>query len=254
MSSTSSNPAFTFGKVDEAIYETGRGSGGQLMTVDGAVQKTSLLLAVAMASAAATWMQILSGNAAMMLAASKGAGIVALVAAMATMFKPQWSPATALVFSAAKGVALAGFSAMLEVMYPGIVLNALMLTFGTATSLLVAFQARLIRVTDRFRDGVIMVTGGYFAAMLLTWVLSMFGVKLPGLFSAGPVGIGLGLLAAGLAAANLLLDFDMIRSAARARMPKWFEWYSGFSLMMTLVWMYTEVLRLLMMFARGRDD
>ncbi|GLC39292.1 hypothetical protein PLESTB_001574200 [Pleodorina starrii] len=252
MTSTSSNPAFTFGKVDEALSESRRG--GPPMTVDGAVQKTGLLLAVAVASAVATWVQIASGNAAAMLAASKGAGVVALISAFATMFKPQWSMGTSLVFSAAQGVAMAGMSVFLEMLYPGIVLNALMLTFGTAASLLVAFQARLIRVTDKFRDGVLMVTGGYFAAMLLGWVMSLFGVKLPSMLSAGPLGIGLGLVAASLAAANLLLDFDMIRSASRARMPKWFEWYGAFSLMMTLVWMYTEVLRLLTMFARGNSD
>ncbi|EFJ40599.1 hypothetical protein VOLCADRAFT_108084 [Volvox carteri f. nagariensis] len=253
MTSTSTNPAFTFGKVDDAIAESGRG--GPPMTVDGAVQKTGLLLVVAVASAMATWVQIASGNASVMLAASKGAGVVALLSAMVTMFKPQWAMGTSLVFSAAQGVAMAGFSVMLEMMYPGIVLNALMLTFGTAASLLVAFQSRLIRVTDKFRDGVLMVTGGYFVMMLLTWVMTLFGVRLPSMLSGGPLGIGLGLVAASLAAANLLLDFDMIKSAARARMPKWFEWYSGFSLMMTLVWMYTEVLRLLTMFARGdRDD
>lgn len=82
-------------------------------------------------------------------------------------------------------------------------------------------QSRLLRVTDKFRDGVLLVTGGYFMVLLLTWVMSMFGVRLPSMFSSGPLGIGLGLVAASLAAANLLLDFDMIRSAARARMPKW---------------------------------
>ncbi|GIL67919.1 hypothetical protein Vafri_21192 [Volvox africanus] len=249
MTSTSTNPAFTFGKVDEAIAESRRA--GPPMTVDGAVQKTGLLLAVALASAMATWIQIASGNAAVMLAASKGAGVVALLSALVTMFKPQWAMGTSLVFSAAQGVAMAGFSVMLEFIYPGIVLNALLLTFGTAASMLVAFQSGLIRVTNKFRDGVLMVTGGYFMIMLLTWVMSMFGVRLPNILSSGPLGIGLGLVAASLAAANLLLDFDMIRSAARARMPKWFEWYSGFSLMMTLVWMYTEVLRLLSMFAKG---
>ncbi|KAG2430115.1 hypothetical protein HXX76_010214 [Chlamydomonas incerta] len=252
MRSTSSNPAFTFGKVEEAVDE-GYGRSGPPMSVDGAVQKTSLLLAVTMACAAATWTQILTGNVAL-LAASKGAGLVAALAALVTMFKPQWAAATGLVFSASQGVAMAGFSLMLEMVYPGIVMNALMLTFGTSASMLIAYQTRIIKVTDKFRDGVVMVSGAYFITMLFTWVMSMFGVRLPSLLSSGPIGMGIGLLAAGLAAANLLLDFDMIKSAARARMPSWFEWYSGFSLMMTLVWMYTTILRLLMMFAGGRHD
>ncbi|KAG2447861.1 hypothetical protein HYH02_007317 [Chlamydomonas schloesseri] len=253
MRTTSSNPAFTFGKVEEAVDDGYGGRSGPPMTVDGAVQKTSLLLAVTMACAAATWTQILTGNVAL-LAASKGAGIVAALSALVTMFKPQWAAATGLVFSAAQGVAMAGFSLMLEMAYPGIVMNALMLTFGTSASMLIAYQTRIIKVTDKFRDGVIMVSGAYFITMLFTWVMSMFGVRMPALLSSGPIGIGIGLVAAGLAAANLLLDFDMIKSAARSRMPAWFEWYSGFSLMMTLVWMYTTILRLLMMFAGGRHD
>ncbi|KAG2484735.1 hypothetical protein HYH03_016482 [Edaphochlamys debaryana] len=250
------NPAFTMGRLDEAVAESGYGGGrgGEVMTADGAVQKTALLLAVAMATACATWAQILSGNAAAALGAAKMAGIVALGSSLVTMFKPQASMFTGLLFSASQGVAMAGMSLFLEMRYPGLVLNALMLTVGTAASLLAAYQTRIIKVTDRFRDGVIMVTGGYMITMLFTFVLSLCGVRLPGLLSAGPIGIGVGLVAAGLAAANLLLDFDMIRSAARQRLPKWFEWYGAFSLMLTLVWMYTTIVRLLTMFAGGRDD
>lgn len=251
-STSTSNPAYSFGKVDEALYETGRS--GPPMTVDGAVQKTGLLLIVALASAAATWMQVFAGNASLVFSAAKAAGIVALVSSLVTMLKPQWAMGTGLVFSAAQGVAMGGFSVMLEMMYPGLVMNAMMLTFGTAASLLFAYQTRIIRVTDKFRDGVIMVSGAYLVTMLLTWLLRMVGVQLPSLMAAGPIGIGVGLLAAGLASANLLLDFDMIKSASRAGVPKWFEWYGAFSLMLTLVWMYTEVVRLLMMFAGVRRD
>jgi len=258
MSTSSSNPAFTMGKIDEAIYETGgRRGGAELMTVDGAVQKTSLLLAVSVMGAAYTWMQVFSGNAAAAMAAlgaSKIAGMVGMASALATMFKPQWSPTTSLIFSASKGIALGAFSAVMELRYPGIVLNAIMLVFGTAASLLFAYQARMISVTDNFRNGVMMVTGGYMFAILGSWLLSLAGVQMPGLMSGGVVGIGISLVAAALAAANLLLDFDMIKSAARSRMPKWFEWYAGFSLMVTLVWFYTEALKLLSMFAGGRRD
>eukprot|EP00195_Chlamydomonas_chlamydogama_P014549 CAMPEP_0202897070 /NCGR_PEP_ID=MMETSP1392-20130828/5927_1 /ASSEMBLY_ACC=CAM_ASM_000868 /TAXON_ID=225041 /ORGANISM="Chlamydomonas chlamydogama, Strain SAG 11-48b" /LENGTH=245 /DNA_ID=CAMNT_0049582623 /DNA_START=286 /DNA_END=1023 /DNA_ORIENTATION=- len=244
------------GRVQDSIYETGRGGRSEIMTVDGAVQKTSLMLGVTVLGAAYTWMQIFSGNAAAAMAAlqmSKVAGIVGLVSAMATMFKPHWSPISGPLYAAAKGLAIGGMGAIMELRYPGIVLNATMLTLGVAASLLFAFQSRLINVNDNFRNGVMMVTGGFMFAMLGSWLMSLMGVQLPGLAAAGPVGIVICLVSAGLAAANLLLDFDMIRSVARSRMPKWFEWYAGFSLMVTLVWMWTEILRLLGIMGR-RDD
>lgn len=227
------------------------------MTVDGTISKTTLLFAIVMASGSYTWLQIFSGKAAVAMATlgmAKAAGIVGMVSALVTMFKPQWSMVTGPVFAAAKGVALAGLTAVLEVKYPGIAMNSIMLTMGTSASLLVAFKTGLIKVTDKFRDSVMLCTGAYMMLILFTWLFSLCGLQLPSLFSAGPVGIAASLLAVGLASSSLLLDFDMIRSASYQRLPKWFEWYGGFSLMVTTVWMYTEILRLLSMFARGRDD
>lgn len=123
---------------------------------------------------------------------AKLAGMIALASAMAAMFKPQWSPFTAPVYALCKGVALAGLSAVLEVRYPGIALNAVVLTFSVAASLLTALKTRMVRVTDRFRDSVMAVTGGYFVSMMLLWLLSMFGLRLPGLFAAGRLKVWLG--------------------------------------------------------------
>lgn len=170
------------------------------------------------------------------------------------MFKPHWAPYSGLIFAASKGLALGAFSSVMELRYPGIVLNAVMLVFGVAASLLTAYQARIITITDKFRSGVYMVTGGYMFVMLGSWLLGMAGVRLPGLMSGGLMGIGISLVASALAAANLLLDFSMIQRASLQRMPKWFESYAAFSLMVTLLWFYTEVLRLLGMFAGGRQD
>jgi uncharacterized YccA/Bax inhibitor family protein len=169
------------------------------------------------------------------------------------MFKPHWAPVSALIYSVAKGLAVGGMAAIMELKYPGIVLNATMLTLGTAFSLFAAFQARLITVNDNFRNGVMMVTGGFMITLLGSWLLSLLGVNIPGIMSGGPIGIVIGLVSAGLAASNLLLDFDMIRQTARDGMPKWFEFYSAFSLMVTLIWMWTSILRLLGLIG-GRDN
>lgn len=254
-SSSTSNPAFTFGKVDSALAESRRG--GQPMTMDGTVNKAGLLLGCSILTAAYTWMQIFSGNGAAAMAAlnvAKISGMVGMAAAVTSMFKPQWSQYTAPVYALCKGVALAGMSAVLEMMYPGIAMNAVLLTFSTAASLFVALKTRIITITDRFADTVRAVTGGYFVAIMLVFLGSLVGLRLPGLFSGGPLSICVHMVAAGLAAANLLLDFDMIERMSYQRLPKWMEWYGAQSLMLTLVWMYTEVLQLLWMFAGGRRD
>jgi uncharacterized YccA/Bax inhibitor family protein len=132
--------------------------------------------------------QIMSGNAATIMAVlstAKIAGFVALGSVLASMFKPQWAPVTAPTYALCKGVALAGLSAMLEARYPGIAMNAVLLTFSTAGSLFFALKARLITLTDKFADTVRAVTGGYFIAMLLLLVLNMFGMRMPGLLSSG---------------------------------------------------------------------
>lgn len=226
------------------------------MTAEGAAQKTGLLMAVAFVAASYTWAQIFSGSAASAMAAlatSKAAGMVGLGAALATMFKPHWAPVSGLIYAVAKGLAVGGMAAMMELRYPGIAINAVMLTFGTAVTLGAAFQARIINVNDTFRSGVMMVTGGFMLTLLASFALSLVGVQLPGIFSGGPLGIGIGLVSAGLAASNLLIDFDSIRQMSRQRMPKWFESYAAFSLMVTLVWMFTSVLRLLGMLGGERD-
>lgn len=261
--STTSNPAFQYAQLDSALTPRrndpwGGGSSSTAMTVGGTVNKAALLIAMSVASAAVTWMQLFSGNAAAVMAtlgASKACGVVGLVAVVASMFKPNWAPFTAPTYALCKGVAMAGMSAVLEMSYPGIAMNAVLLTFSTAASLLFAVKTRIVQVTDRFADTVRAVTGGYFIAIVLAFLGSLVGLKLPGLFSGGPLAIGISFVAAGLAAANLLLDMDWIEKASYAgNMPKWMEWFGAQSLMLTLVWLYTEVLRLLWMLAGGRGD
>ena len=220
------------------------------MTVEGVAVKTSSLMLVAFAAAAYQWTQIFSGSSALAMAAmsmSKMAGMIGLATGLLTMFKPNWAPITGPIYALAKGLAVGGMAAIMELRYPGMVMSAVSLTFATAASLGVCFQMRIIDVTDQFKSSVTMVTGGFMIVMALSFLLSFLGINVPGggLLSGGPIGIGVGLVSAGLASANLLIDFDTIRSCQRQRMPKWFEWYSAFSLMVTLVWMFTSILRLL---------
>ncbi|KAK3270550.1 hypothetical protein CYMTET_21055 [Cymbomonas tetramitiformis] len=217
-----------------------------VMTVQGTMGKTAILLAIAAASAACTWAQIYSGSyaAAMaIIAKAKMAGIAAFVVALVTAFKPQWSMVTAPLYAVCKGICLAGMSIMMERLYPGIAMQAVCLTLGSMMSLLTVYQLNMIQVTERFRSMVMLGTGGFCFMLLGTYLLRFFGVVVP--LSTGPTGLAFCAVSLGLAAANLLTDFDFIERVSRQRMPKYMEWYSGFSLMVTLVWMYTTILRLL---------
>lgn len=255
---STSNPAFTgVGQLDEAIVES-RYSSRQPMTMSGTVNKTAALLALSAASAAMTWAQLLTGGApafAAVMGATKVAGVIAMVSALASFFKPLWSGFTAPVYAISKGVALAGISAFAEVMVPGVAFNAFLLTMSTAASLLFALKADIIKVTDQFTDTVRAVSGGFFLSMLVVFALSMFGIRMPGIFTSGPMAIGISLVSAGLAAANLLLDFEFTRRAAASRQcSKALEWYFAQSTLFTLVWCYTSILRLLMLLSGMRDD
>lgn len=269
-SATTSNPALrrAASELDESDYSgsslRGRrgssfGDGSSLSTSNDVLQKTALLMAMMAASAAYTWQQIFTGAVAgglpAVLGASQGAGIVALVAALASMFKPNWAPYTAPIYALAKGVAIAGMTAVMELRFPGVPMQAALLTTTTAAAMLAAVRFRWIDVTDRFASAVRGVTGGYFLGMLAVAALGMFGVKFPALFAGGPIAIGISLVASGLAASNLLLDFAQIERLGRGRgVPSYMTWYFAQSLMLTLVWMYIELLKLLSLLAGGGRD
>lgn len=243
---------------DYAPRRRGGGGGGALATGDEVLQKTALLMALMAASAACTWQQIFTGAVAgglpAVLGASQGAGVIALVAALASMFKPQWAPYTAPVYALAKGVAIAGMTAVMELRFPGVPMQAALLTTTTAAAMLAAVRFRWVDVTDRFASAVRGVTGGYFLGMLAVAGLSMFGVQFPSLFSGGPLAIGVSLVASGLAASNLLLDFAQIQRLGSRGVPSYMVWYFAQSLMLTLVWMYIELLKLLSLLAGGSRD
>ena len=220
--------------------EIGRVS-GETMTVQGTVNKTAILLALTTAAAAYTWN---NHGASVNLWMAVGA-IGGLVMALITVFKKEWSAVTAPVYAVLEGLFIGAISSMFELRYPGIVVQAVMLTFGTLAALLAAYTMGLIRATTGFRRGIFAATGGIALLYLVSMVLGFFHIQIPLIFGAGPVGILFSLAVVIIAALNLVIDFDFIESGAQQGVPKYFEWYGAFSLMVTLIWLYMEILRLL---------
>jgi uncharacterized YccA/Bax inhibitor family protein len=243
-----SNPAFN---ADSFRVEGATHSG--TMTLPGTVNKTGILLICTVATAAWSWNRFFhspSPDAVLPLAAVGGIG--GFIVAMATVFKKAWSPVTAPIYALLEGLVLGSISAMLEMRFPGIAIQAVGLTFGTLFALLIAYRSGLIRATENFKLGVVAATGGIALFYLLTMVLGLFGIRFFGaVYGAGPIGIGFSIFVVIIAALNLVLDFDFIENGSRAGAPKYMEWYGAFGLMVTLIWLYFEILRLLVK-VRGR--
>lgn len=168
-----------------------------------------------------------------------------LALAILTIFKPKIARVTANLYVVAEGLLMGAISKIFNVQYQGIVLQAVLCTAAVFVIMLGLFATRTIKVTNRLRMGVIAATFGVMAVYLASWILSFFGVKNPAVFSAGPIGILFSVVVVGIAAFNLLLDFDFVEKAVAARAPRYMEWYAAFGLMVTLIWLYLEILRLL---------
>nr|MDP9323819.1 Bax inhibitor-1/YccA family protein [Acidobacteriota bacterium] len=171
--------------------------------------------------------------------------IAGFIVAMVTVFKQSWAPYTTPVYAAVEGVALGGISVVFEARYPGIVSQAVFLTFGTLGALLLAYRSGLIKATENFKLGVVAATGGIALLYLLSFILGFFGVNVPLIHSSGTFGILFSMFVVVIAALNLVLDFDFIEKGAERGAPKYMEWYGAFGLLVTLVWLYLEILRLL---------
>ena len=247
-----SNPAFSkdFFPGYEQVFGESRST---TMTVQGAVGKAFVLLAILMATAAWSWSAAAGQGLAIGVLAT--AGIAGFIVAMITMFKPTVAPWTAPIYAALEGVLLGAISKVVEMKYGGgIAVQAVTLTCGVLFIMLFVYATRIIRVTDKLKTGIVVATSALCLFYLVAMVLRMFGVGVPLLFSASIYGIGFSLFVVGLAAFNLLLDFDFIEKAADSGAPKYMEWYGAFGLMVTLIWLYLEILRLLMKLASQRDD
>jgi len=172
-------------------------------------------------------------------------GIGGFIVAMVTIFKKEWAGVTAPIYALLEGLVLGGVSALMEMRFHGIAIQAVALTFGTLVAMLIAYRTGLIKVTDKLRLGIVAATGGIAVFYFLQFILGFFGVHFTAINGSGAIGIGFSLLVVGIAALNLVLDFDLIESGANMGAPKYMEWYSAFALMITLIWLYFEILRLL---------
>lgn len=217
------------------------------MTVQGVIFKTIICLLCVLLTAGWTWVKFFQsgGNFSAVSPWMWGGVIGGLVIAMATIFKKEWAPITAPLYALVEGFVIGGLSSMFEAAYPGIVIQAVCLTFGTLFVMLAAYGTGLIKVTERFKLGVIAATGGIAIFYLISIVLGFFGVTMPLVYSSTPFGILFSLFVVAVAALNLVIDFDFIEQGASRGAPKYMEWYSSFALMVTLIWLYIEFLRLL---------
>lgn len=217
------------------------------MTVEGTATKTGILLLLVVLSAAFTWTQVSQAGIPAAMPWTMGGAIVGLLFGLATVFKPNWAPVTAPLYALAEGLFLGGISAMVQSRFPetDIVFQSVCLTFGTLFSLLVAYRSGWIRVTEKFRAGIFAATSAIFLVYLVSFVMSFFGTGIPYIHESGLIGIGFSVVVVVIAALNLVLDFDFIERGAAHGAPKSMEWYGAFGLLVTLVWLYIEILRLL---------
>lgn len=236
-----SNPA-----LKEGTFVGARaGAGEPAMTLQGTATRSLVLVLLTLFAAAFTWDAVAGGNPGIVGPATLVGGLGGLAVALLTVFRPHLSPYTAPIYAVLEGLLLGGVSALYNARFAGLPLQAVGLTFGVFIAMLVVYRTGLVRVTDRFRLGVVAATGGIMVMYLLSWVLGFFGVPMAFLHDSSPLSIGISLVVVVVAALNLVLDFDFIERGVAHGAPKHMEWYAAFGLLVTLVWLYLELLRLL---------
>ena len=222
-------------------------AGYQAMTIGGTVSATAVLLVILLMGGGIGWSQVktIDGEISSIPAWLIIGLIGALGVAILTIFKPKLARFTSPVYALLEGLVLGAISHVYEAQWNGIVVQAVGLTVAVLSILLFLYATRVIKVTDKLRTGIIAATGAVFVFYLIAIVISLFGVNLSFLNDGGPVAIIFSLVIVGIAAMNLVLDFDFIERGAAAGAPKYMEWYGAFGLLVTLVWLYLELLRLL---------
>jgi uncharacterized YccA/Bax inhibitor family protein len=242
-----SNPAFGSKAFQDVVGRYGGAiDAADRMTLNGTVNRTGILLVCALATAWFTWNRFLETHDPAAVGGLLMLGMFGgLITAMVTIFKQTWAPITAPIYALMQGLFLGGVSAVLELRYPGIAIQAVGLTFGVLLMMLLVYRSGLIRVSNKFRIGIIAATGGIALFYLAEMILGFFHINFIAINGGGPIGIGFSLFVCAIAALNLVLDFDFIERGVNAGAPKYMEWYGAFGIMVTLVWLYLEILRLL---------
>lgn len=245
------NPA-----MNPAVYQRAglADSPSTVMTIQGAALKTSLLVVILLIAAVYTWHQAMNEQTGLANGLMALGGIGGFIIALVTIFFPKASPFTAPIYAVLEGLLLGGISAYFESVYSGIVVQAVSLSLGILAVMLFVYVTGIIKATEKFKIGVVAATGGICLVYLADMVLSWFGIRVPFIHEGGVIGIGFSLLVVVIAALNLILDFDFIEKGVEQQAPKYMEWYGGFSLLVTLIWMYLEILRLLAKLSGGSRD
>ena len=223
---------------DEAFL--GAGSGVEPMRLEGVINKTGILLVLCTGCGAYAWTHPALQGPLILIGLIGG-----LIACLVGTFAPKTAPISAPLYAAFEGLCLGAISQMTELRWPGIVGNAILLTLGVLGLMLALYAFRIIRVTDGLVRGIFAATLAIGLVYLVDMVLNLCGVRMPYLHQSGMVGIGLSLVIVGVAAFNLLIDFRMIEERVNSNSPRYMEWYCGMALLVTLVWLYLEILRLL---------
>lgn len=217
------------------------------MTLKGTLNKFGFMLLMLMGSAYYSWKEFAGGGNVQPLIWT---GLIGgLVLAFVIIFKKEWSPYLAPAYALMEGLFLGAISAIYNDAFaakaPNIVMNAVGLTFGTAIAMYLLYSFKIIKATEKFKSVIFTATAGIAIFYLISMVLGFFGVHMAFLHEGSIMGIGFSLVVVAIAALNLILDFDMIEQGTVAGAPKYMEWYGAFGLMVTIVWLYLEILRLL---------
>jgi uncharacterized YccA/Bax inhibitor family protein len=244
----SANPALNKNTFTGFTYAEGT----QAMTIQGTVNKVAIMLLLVLGGAWYTWRMAYGALQTDPVAASRimmpwmiGGGIGGFIMAMVTIFKRSWAGITGPIYAVLEGLFLGGISAFFEARYPGIVIQAVALTFAILFALLFAYKTKIIKPTQNFRLGVFAATGGVMMLYLVSFLLNLFGIPVGYLHDNSPLSIGISIVIVIIASLNLVLDFDFIEQGAEAAAPRYMEWYAAFGLMVTLIWLYIEILHLL---------
>ncbi len=240
---SSSNPTLTEGAFNRHAYLTGEDP-RSLMTISGTLNKSIILILLVIASSAMVWMAV-AANQALAIPLVIGGVVGTLILSLIICFKKETAPILSPVHAILEGLFVGAISQVLNRLYDGIAAQAVIITVAIALTMLGLYRSGIIRATPMFTKVVVICTIGIGVTYLISFGMSMFGARMPFIHESGPIGIGISLFTSTIAALNLILDFNMIEKGAESGQPKYMEWYGAFGLMVTLVWLYIEVLRLL---------